>query len=91
MLDWARLSERIDEIPRVAEGTPTAMRAQASADSDRVATAPLSLFFDSRDFDAERIAAVLAELSEMYREVGGDRLVIDHVGWLERIPAGGHV
>ena len=42
------------------------------------ASKPLHLFFDLREFTPGRIAEIIGSLSELYRDVGGDRLrVVD--------------
>jgi hypothetical protein len=40
-------------------------------------TGPLSLYFDLDDFNSLEIAEVLALISDIYRSLGGDALVID--------------
>ncbi|MBX3322800.1 MAG: hypothetical protein KF757_07395 [Phycisphaeraceae bacterium] len=47
---------------------------------DPPADAPaLSLYFDASEFDSETIALIISGLSELYREIGGDELIIDDV------------
>lgn len=43
----------------------------------------LGLYFDLADFRADEIAGAIAALSDMYRAVGGDRLIIEHFEILE--------
>lgn len=52
-------------------------QSQQSPDLASAEIAALSLFFDLEEFSDAEIAEMLAMLSELYRDVGGDSLVID--------------
>lgn len=45
--------------------------------------APLSLYFDAEEFSPRDIAETIGLLSDLYREIGGDKLVIDSTSVLE--------
>jgi hypothetical protein len=44
---------------------------------------PLSLYFDLEEFSKDEIVEMISLLSDLYREVGGDALVIDNVSLLD--------
>lgn len=44
--------------------------------------APLSLFFDLSEFSAKDIADTIGLLSDLYRELGGEGLIIDSTAFL---------
>jgi hypothetical protein len=44
---------------------------------------PVEIYFDTSEFSNEEIAAILALLSDLYRSVGGDALVIDKMEMLD--------
>jgi hypothetical protein len=48
---------------------------------------PLPLYFDLDDFSPADIADILAFLSELYADLGGDGLIIDDVTLLDFQPA----
>lgn len=51
--------------------------------TDAILGAPLSLYFDADEYTSYDIAKMIDILSELYQEVGGDRLIIDSTGVLE--------
>lgn|GEM_PF-3010438 len=70
---WPQMPERTPEAETAEPGVPT--------------TAPLSLYFDAQEFDAETIALIIHGLSELYRGIADDELVIDDVTVLSHAAA----
>lgn len=55
--------------------------------SARDSAAPISLYFDLNNFSLTDIVDIIALLSELYADIGGDSLVIDDITLLDFQPA----
>jgi hypothetical protein len=75
------LSNQVDQHDLTFDEFITA-KLLAGTDS-RLSAGPLSLYFDLSEFEPSDIADALGALSDLYRSVGGDGLVIDGTYLLE--------
>jgi DNA-binding response OmpR family regulator len=71
------LNERLPQDERLEEMRRA--RAQAAA----LVRGPITFYFDTAEFNDEEIAGILGHLSDLYRSIGGDALVIDRTETLD--------
>jgi len=65
---------------KLAQGDQESQRTNPKYDD---IPAPLSLYFNLDEFSSTEIAEIIGFLSELYRELGGDGLIIDEIKMLE--------
>lgn len=86
----------MDETPVPAEllgplwpdGEPEGWPNSDESDEKMTAT-PLSLYFDMDEFSPQQVADMIGLLSDLYAEIGGDKLVIDGMSTLVLDRVGG--
>jgi hypothetical protein len=69
--------------PLWPDGLPEGWPVGADRAAEALDGSPLSLYFDADEFTPEQIADMIGLLSDLYAEIGGDRLIIDSTGILQ--------
>jgi hypothetical protein len=75
------------ELLELLEGREGLEGQQVEPPLERGSAVPISLYFDLDTFSSTDIADIIALLSELYADIGGDGLVIDDVTLLDFQPA----